>query len=71
MSEIEDYTNANRVISPEEWLKGSGVYKGGIVTEAELLRILKAYKGYIYEAEMRPQVTFNGEEIQIGQDEDI
>lgn len=61
MSEIEDYAQANKVVSPEKWIARSGVYKGQDLTLEELTKILKLYRGYIYEAEMRPQITYEQE----------
>ncbi len=60
MSELTDYTQP-KVVPIEQWIKRSGVYTGQALTLDELTKLLKAYRGYIYEAELRPAVSYKEE----------
>lgn len=65
--ELEDYTKPKARTS-EAWLKGSGVLKEGtlLIPYDDLIKILTAYRGYIYEAEFKPEIhQTSGEEIPI------
>jgi hypothetical protein len=39
-------------------MERSGVVQGEPISKLELLRILEAYKAYIYEAELTPSVAY-------------
>jgi len=65
MIEIKDYTGDRSIVSVEDWLERSGVYKNETLTKDDLIKILKAYRAYVYEAECHPQVEFHGTEVNL------
>lgn len=65
---LEDYGKIRKV-TIQQWIKDSGVCNKALFTKEELLPILEAYRAFVYEAEFRPQVTYNnGEEIPFNED---
>ncbi len=65
---LEDYGKSRRV-TIKQWITDSGACSKALYTNEDLLPILEAYRAFVYEAEFRPQVTYNnGEEIPFDED---
>ena len=57
MMELKDFIPAKSATA-EDWLMGSGLFKTEPITKKELIKLLSAYRGFIYEAEFRPEIHY-------------